>query len=272
MTMPESADAEPAPVPYAELAQVYDWLVRDALLDPRDAAAAYAPAAELIPERGRVLDCAAGAGQLAVGLALGGFDVTATDASPAMIVRARELAADHAVNLTTAVCTWDDLPALAVPGPFDAVFCVGNSISHAPGRAPRRAALAAMAHLLSPDGVLAVAARDWEYVRAAGDRVDVQDRLLHRHGRSGIVVRAWTMGETWDDAHHLEVAIALLGDDESVTTHRERLTLWAFRRDELLEDLAAVGLDTVFVTTFLGDGEYLVVARPARPGRRGQTR
>ncbi|MFN8080090.1 MAG: DUF664 domain-containing protein [Kineosporiaceae bacterium] len=260
---PAPEPAEPTPATYAALAPVYDWLVRDALLDPRDAVAAFTPAVDLIPEGGRVLDCACGSGQLAVGLAASGFEVAATDASPAMIARTRDLAAEHRVSLTTAVCTWQSLPAPEAPGPFDAVFCVGNSISHAAGRAARRTALAAMANLLSPNGVLAITARDWEQVRAAGDRVDVQDRLVHRRGRTGVVVRTWTLGETWDDAHHLEVAIALLGDDESVTTQRERLTLWAFRRDDLIEDLAAVGLETVTVTFFLGADDHLIVAQPA---------
>lgn len=257
---------------YAGLALVYEWLVLDALLEPRDAADAFAPAVELIPAGGRVIDCAAGSGQLAVGLASRGFDVTATDASPAMITRTRDLAAHHAVSLATAVCTWQDLPTLAVPGPFDAVFCVGNSISHADGRQARRSALAAMANLLSPKGILAISARDWEQVRAAGDRLDVQDRLVHRRGRAGVVVRAWRLGETWDDAHQLEVAIALPAADGSIATHQERLTLWAFRRHELVEDLAAVGQDVVTVTTFLGPGEYLIVARPAAtpPAREGR--
>ncbi|MFN0281100.1 MAG: class I SAM-dependent methyltransferase [Kineosporiaceae bacterium] len=252
------AHAEPA---YADLAQVYEWLVPDNLLDPRDCASAFAAAVELIPTGGRVMDCASGGGHLAVGLARRGFTVAATDASPAMITRTRQLAADHDVSLTTAVRTWDELPAPQAAGPFDAVFCVGNSISHAAGRQPRRTALASMTRLLATDGVFAVAARDWQQVRAGGDRVEVHDRLVRRRGRAGVVVRAWSVGATWDDAHHLDLAVALLADDDTVTTYRERLTLWAFSHDQLVADLDAVGLDIVCSTRFLGPGEYLIVAR-----------
>src|SRR3954453_24142181 len=90
----------------------------------------------------RVLDCAGGTGQLAVGLALRGFDVTACDASPAMVDRARALARAHRVALDTAVRRWEDLDAEPV---FHAVFCVGNSLTHA---RDRRAALAGMARVV----------------------------------------------------------------------------------------------------------------------------
>ena len=78
---------------YEGLAAVYEFLVPDELLEPAGAAAAFAALLDGLPAGARVLDCAAGTGELAVGLALRGFDVTASDASPAMIARARALAA-----------------------------------------------------------------------------------------------------------------------------------------------------------------------------------
>jgi 2-polyprenyl-3-methyl-5-hydroxy-6-metoxy-1,4-benzoquinol methylase len=62
---------------YDALASVYEWFVPDELLEPAGAVAAFAPVVAELPAGGRVLDCAAGTGQLAVGLALRGFDVTA---------------------------------------------------------------------------------------------------------------------------------------------------------------------------------------------------
>ena len=61
----------------------------------------------------RVLDCAAGTGPLAVGLALRGFDVVATDASEAMIARTRSLATERGVELPARVCTWEEPPGAA---------------------------------------------------------------------------------------------------------------------------------------------------------------
>jgi hypothetical protein len=52
--------------------------------------------------------------------------------------------------------------------PFDAVFCVDNSIAHAGPADLRRAALSAMAGLLCDGGVLALTARTWDLIRAQG--------------------------------------------------------------------------------------------------------
>jgi 2-polyprenyl-3-methyl-5-hydroxy-6-metoxy-1,4-benzoquinol methylase len=152
-----------AAAPYDDLAAVYDWLVPEALLAPRGSAAAVAAVTDALAPGARVLDCACGTGTLAVGLALAGFDVVATDASSAMVARTRRLAAEHEVALQAATRTWEQG---GWEGPFDAVLCVGNSLAHAAGSAARRAALAAMAGVLAPRGVLAITSRDWERLRA----------------------------------------------------------------------------------------------------------
>ena len=72
---------------YGTLVEVYEWLEPDELLEPESQLAAFADIVEELSPGARVLDCAAGTGELAVGLALHGFHVTATDASHAMIER-----------------------------------------------------------------------------------------------------------------------------------------------------------------------------------------
>src|SRR5690348_7182006 len=179
---------------YDTLADAYDWLVPDALLAPAGSAAAFAPFLAEVPEGGRVLDCAAGTGELAVGLAQLGFAVTATDASTAMIDRTRALAREHGAALQAEVCAWAELGRRRWADAFDAVLCVGNSLTHAEGRSGRRAALAGMARVLRPGGVLLVTSRNWECLRAARPGLEVEDDLVERAGGSGLVVRAWTWG------------------------------------------------------------------------------
>jgi SAM-dependent methyltransferase len=87
---------------YDSLASVYAWLVPDALLEPEGAAAAFAGVTDGLAPGARVLDCACGTGQLAVGLALQGFAVTATDASDATLAAmAGVLAAGGRLALTS---------------------------------------------------------------------------------------------------------------------------------------------------------------------------
>lgn len=245
---------------YDTLASVYAWLVPDALLEPDGAAAAFAPAIASLPPGSRVLDCAAGTGQLAVGLARRGHRVVASDASPAMIDSTRRLAARHDVRVEAVVCAWEDL-ARVIEGPFDAVLCVGNSLTHAVGARGRRAALTQMCVVLGDEGTLAITSRNWERLRTAAPRLEVGDRLVHRDGRAGLVIRAWTLADDWDAPHHVDVAVALVGSNGEIETVHERLTFHPFTYDQLVRDLRATGLEPVGTTYAPSEDRYLVAAR-----------
>jgi SAM-dependent methyltransferase len=230
---------------YDRLADVYDWLVPETLLDPEGSAAAFETVIDRLPRGARVLDCAAGTGTLAVGLALRGFEVTASDASEGMVARTRALAGAHGVPLEASVRVWEDLDG----GPFDAVFCVGNSITHA---RDRRSALAAMRRVLRDGGVLAVTSRTWERPQEDGEEV------VERHGRRARVRHAWHAA----DPPALEVSVTF---DDDGTTHAERLPYWPFTHEDLHADLLATGFMPVVSTFTLEAGRYLVTARAAPP-------
>lgn len=66
---------------YGALSDVYEWVIPDGMLTPADSIAAFGDLVTSLPPNTRVLDCACGTGQLAVGLASLGLDVVATDAS-----------------------------------------------------------------------------------------------------------------------------------------------------------------------------------------------
>lgn len=248
-----------SPAGYDSLADVYDWLLSDDLDTPAGFAAAYADLTATLPPGARVLDCAAGTGLLAVGLAERGFAVTATDASPAMVGRTRSLAAEHAVELRTAVCAWADLARGGLE-PFDAVFCVGNSITHARGRAGRRAALAGMIALLRPGGLLLVTSRNWERLREQGSGLRIARTMIERHGRRGLIVYAYTIADRWRAEHTVDVAVVFPDDDE-VTSVGERLPFWPFRHTDLADDLRRAGLTDVTDGYHTDADRYLVTAR-----------
>jgi SAM-dependent methyltransferase len=168
--------------PYGTLAGVYEWLVPEPLLTPEGSVAAFAEVLEALDPGARVLDCAAGTGQLAVGLRLLGFDVTASDASGAMVERTESLAADRRVEVPTVICGWEQLIDRGWSNSFDAVFCVGNSITHAPGQTARRNALRQMAAVLRPGGILVLTSRNWEVVRDQGARLRIAEQLVERDG------------------------------------------------------------------------------------------
>lgn len=249
-------------VAYDQLAAVYDWLVADDMLSPEGSVATYDAVVAALPRGARVLDCAAGTGLLAVGLAERGFDVVASDASPAMIARTRALAAQRGVAVAAVVSAWDELDE-RVDGAFDAVLCVGNSLAHARGREGRRLALARMAARLDAGGLMAVTSRNWELLRRRRPALEVADRVVVRSRRRGLVVQAWTLPEGWDVAHHLDIVVALLEQDGTVQRLGERLTFWPFLHDQLDDDLRSAGLVRESSSWSPDVERYRVVARRA---------
>ena len=231
---------------YDSLAGVYEFLAPEALLSPEGSAAAFSMVTAELPPGARVLDCACGTGTLAVGLALLGFEVSASDASPAMVARTRELAATRGMRLEVAQRTWEELEG----GPFDAVFCVGNSLTHAAGRDGRRAALAAMRRVLRDGGLHAVTSRTWERPLQDGEEI------VERGARRARIRRAWHPPERDGGAHRLEVEVVVEGE-----TLAERLDYWPFTHEELDADLRAAGLEPVSSTWDPDVDRYLVTSR-----------
>jgi SAM-dependent methyltransferase len=236
---------------YGTLAEVYDFLVPEALLSPEGSAAAFAEVTERLAPGARVLDCACGTGTLAVGLALQGFEVAASDASPAMVARTQALAAEHGVAVAVATRAWQDLGGER----FDAVLCVGNSLTHAGGKAGRRTALDGMRRALLDGGLLALTSRNWERPQDGGEEV------VARAGRRATVRRVWLPPAHSGGAHSLDLAVTL--DDGAV--HWERLPYWPFTYAELEEDVRAAGFEPESSTWAPDADRYLVIARGGPP-------
>jgi SAM-dependent methyltransferase len=185
-----------------------------------------------------------------------------------MVERTKRLAADRRVEVPTVICGWEQLVDRGWSNRFDAVFCVGNSITHAPGQTARRTALGQMAAVLRPGGMLVLTSRNWEVVRGQGSGLRIAEQLVERDGRCALVVQAWTIGDSWDHPHYLDVAVAFIAAGGGVTSHTERLAFWPFRHQTLDEDLRAGGL-ALASSTYAPDVErYLVTATLAASGAR----
>jgi hypothetical protein len=104
-------------------------------------------------------------------------------------------------------------------------------------------------------------ARRGERVRDAGPGLQVAESLTERAGVPALIVHAWTFAETWEEPHHLDVCVAVLGDDGGVTPFRERLEFWPFSHEDLKADMRAVGLEPATSTYTAEVERYLVTAR-----------
>ena len=210
---------------------------------------------ELGNTRHTLLDCSCGIGTQAIGLALRGHDVLATDLSPASVERARHEAASMGAALAFGVADFTHL-ADQVKGTFECVLSCDNSVAHLHTDQQQAGFAESVAAKLRPGGLAVVSLRDYDALwaeRAAGHPVRV--------GPGTISFQVWD----WDDeGRSYELAqFTLRGSRESWQTTCRRTRLRALRRDELCGALEAAGLSDVRWRTPDETGYYqpIVTAR-----------
>ncbi|MDA0337894.1 MAG: class I SAM-dependent methyltransferase [bacterium] len=111
-----------------------------------------------------LLDCSCGIGTQALGLAVCGFDVTATDISPHAVERCQREADDRGIKVSTQVVDMRHL-ADAMDGRFDVVLSCDNAVPHLLGKWDLLAALRGMHARLVPGGLVVIGLRDYEQLR-----------------------------------------------------------------------------------------------------------
>ena len=184
-----------------------------------------------------LLDCSCGIGTQAIGLALEGHRVHATDLSPASIDCARTEAKTLGVDLAFDVADYRRLED-AVQDTFDVVLSCDNSIAHCLTDADLAAALTSMKSRLEPGGLLLLSVRDYGALVAGRPRFNnphVQDRADGRR----IVFQLWD----WDDdGRRYRVHQFLLRNrDGEFKVHRFETRLRALLRDELIAAMGDAG-------------------------------
>ena len=243
---------------YGSLAADYHWFFDDVDLFLGSDTPGVRAAMALLQPCARVLDAACGIGIDAAALLRRGFDVTASDASEEMAAATRQrLRATEARVVTS---TWADLPASFQPGSFDAIFCIGNSIAHAPDASAAIAAFAAFRSILAPGGMLVLDTHDWELVHRTGSRVEIEPGIVERDGARCVRTYSWHVPDAFGDPHVLEIAPIFL-DGDRATLRSYPVTMWPFTRAELKRRLTTAGFSSVALDTIPGDERYTAIAR-----------
>lgn len=110
-----------------------------------------------------VLDCACGTGRHTVMFARMGKKSAGSDLSPAMVEKARAYAMAVGVTADFRVSSFTELSgAFAPQEQFDAVICVGNSLTLAPSDADVAVAVKEMYRRLTPAGICIVHLFNWD--------------------------------------------------------------------------------------------------------------
>ncbi len=108
-----------------------------------------------------VLDCSCGLGTQAIGLALHGHQVHATDLSPVSVDCARRESTEFGVTLTFGVADFRKLSE-TISDTFDVVISCDNSFAHCLHNDDLTAALASIKTRLKPGGLLLLSIRDYD--------------------------------------------------------------------------------------------------------------
>jgi glycine/sarcosine N-methyltransferase len=207
-----------------------------------------------------ILDCTCGIGTQALGLAARGYRVHGTDLSGGAIARARREAARLGIAASFAVADVRELET-AVPGSYDAVVALDNSLSHLETAEDLALAVRGMAVRTATGGIVLASVRDYDAL-AARRETSTHPRVRLEDGGRSVTFQLWT----WDDdGEGYEAEMLLLAESPSgwhVSSSRTRLR--ALRRSDLVEAFTAAGLDDVAVHEPAGSDYY----QPVVAGRR----
>jgi 2-polyprenyl-3-methyl-5-hydroxy-6-metoxy-1,4-benzoquinol methylase len=118
---------------------------------------------------GMALDLGCGAGFHARALAERGMSVVAVDSSTDLLAELRDVCAGLDVEAISGDLT--DLEALERRGPFSAILCVGDTLTHLETHDAVNRLVDAAARRLAPDGVLVFEFREQPQTMSANDSV-----------------------------------------------------------------------------------------------------
>jgi SAM-dependent methyltransferase len=202
-------------------------------------------------EGNRLLDVACGTGKSFIPMLERGWEVTASDISPAMVELARAKVGD-AVDLS--VTDMRDLPSF---GEFDLVWCLDDAINYLLGNEELELALAGMRRNLRPGGLLMFDVNVLVAYRSFFAEEVVIDRGTHRLLWKGHSSPDFQPGSTTEASFEV---LPPEGEDEprlAPEMHRQH----HFPEAEVLAALAAAGLECLEV---FGHGEDAVLKQPLR--------
>jgi glycine/sarcosine N-methyltransferase len=181
--------AEPTEVFYDDLADSYHLLFDDWNQSIARQAGILGPLLERYTGKTApyILDCACGIGTQALGLAMRGHTVVASDFSYRAVERARRETTQRDLNISFHQADMRNLSAIPESG-FDAVLVADNALPHLLSRSDLEQALAEMAKKLTPAGVLVATLRDYDSLISTRPSTqqpafygqEVNQRILHQ--------------------------------------------------------------------------------------------
>lgn len=221
---------------YDTLACEYDKLFSDWHAAMREQAAMLDRlfAAEGFDRSAQILDCACGIGTQAIGLALLGYPVTASDISDGELAEAKKRAEANGAALCFARADFRALQQV-FSAPFDIVLCMDNALPHMLTRDDLAAAVKSIASQTKSGGIFAASIRDYDALLET--KPPYSPPYIHKTDEGQRV-----SFQTWDwDGELYKLTQYILDDAQTLRASKFDCVYRATRRAELTELLSASG-------------------------------
>ncbi len=188
-----------------------------------------------------VLDCSCGIGTQAIGLALHGHKVHATDLSSVSVDCARRESTEFGVAMTFGVADFRKLSE-TISDTFDVVISCDNSLAHCLHDDDLAAALASIKSRLKPGGLVLVSIRDYDALiaeRPVFNSEHVQDRPDGRR----VVFQVWDWAS--DGRSYRLSQFLIKENDGGYELKHFETELRALLRDEIMTAVQDAGYEDV---------------------------
>ena len=188
-----------------------------------------------------LLDCSCGIGTQAIGLALQGHQVHATDLSTVSVDCARKEATNLGVKMTFGIANFFKLSE-TVSDTFDVVLSCDNSIAHCLKDEDLDAALTSMKSRLNPGGLLLISLRDYDALLVDKPRFN-NEHVHDRPDGRRVVFQLWDWAS--DGRQYRNTQFLIKENDGGYEVKHFETELRALQRDEVMTAVQNAGYEEV---------------------------
>lgn len=186
-----------------------------------------------------VLDVACGSGGYAVEMSKYGYDVTATDNSPDMILRTSQKAREGNVSLDVVECDMRNIES-KIQKKFDCIYCIGNSIVHITDIDEITDVVMQMGKLLVQRGTLIIQTLNYDRII----RLNITRLPVIENKEKGI-----TFVRTYDLDNHdgtVKFRTEIIIDNKRVNASvKGEVDLYPIKKDEMIQVLKKAGFNNI---------------------------
>lgn len=176
----------------------------------------------------KILDCACGIGTQSVGLAMLGYNITASDISDAEIAEAKIRAANNNVSIRfehADFCALED----AFTETFDIIICMDNALPHMLTKSAMEAAIKSITGRLKKGGIFVASIRDYDALLS--DKPPYSPPYIHKtENGQRVSFQTWH----WEGENYRLIQY-IIDDGNTLHTSKFECEYRAVRRQELTD-------------------------------------